>query len=158
MRLGKWLAEENWTLVQGLAETIITGVSDDSRKVEPGMLFIARSGVREDGAKYLMEALARGARAVLLGDKAVLPEEVGQSAGAAVVRCKGEPDVAMVGRLAEKFYGEPSKQLQLVGITGTKGKTTVAYLIQQLLGELAGKCGMIGTICIDDGKKRFRRN
>ena len=155
MRLGDVIQAENLTLVQGSENLLLTGVSDDSRQVQPGGLFIARSGSKDDGARYLMDAVTRGAGAVLLARETALPQALASCTGLAVVRAMETAlDTALVGRLAASFYAHPSRQLTLVGITGTKGKTTVAYLVQQLLTRLGGKCGLIGTICIDDGATR----
>ncbi len=133
----------------------VADLTDDSRQVQPGWLFIARSGSKEDGAKYLHDAVNRGAGALLVTNDATLPETITTNPQIMVARYQGTSiDSALCGRLAEKLHDYPSGKLQLVGITGTKGKTTVATLIQQLLSSGANKCGLIGTVCIDDGQMR----
>ena len=123
----------------------ITGVCDDSRRVRPGDLFIARPGVSVDGAKFVRDAVARGAAAVVTQS----PVE-GVTAPQVIV-----PDAAAAtSRIAEAFFGRPSRVLKVLGVTGTNGKTTTAYLIRHILSTLNHACGMIGTVEIDDGRSR----
>jgi UDP-N-acetylmuramoyl-L-alanyl-D-glutamate--2,6-diaminopimelate ligase len=119
----------------------ITGIEEDSRKVRPGYIFIARSGTKTDGRQYVADAIARGAIAVV-GDAKIddlgIPQLV-------------LPD-AVAARVANAYYGYPSHTVKIVGITGTNGKTTTAYLVRHLLKKISQKCGLIGTVEIDDGK------
>ena len=131
----------------GGGDVDVTAVTDDSRRVGPGALFVARSGSKTDGGRYIAEALARGAVAVVSSQK---PPE----AGAATVCTGARIDNALVGALAERLFDHPARKLGLIGITGTKGKTTIAFLIQHLLRRAGWPCGMIGTVCLDDGKQR----
>ena len=128
----------------GNAEVGITGVTDDSRRVKPGDLFIARAGHTTDGRRFIDDALRRGAAAVLTDREAGL-------AGAAVVSAG---DVAGVGtELARRFHGDPAAKLKLIGVTGTNGKTTTTYMVRHLLGAAGVRCGVIGTVEIDTGIK-----
>jgi len=121
----------------------ITGVQEDSRLVVAGNLFVARSGTRNDGARFALDALARGA-AVIVAEKA-LP-----SCPAPVILV---PDAGRaVSILANIFYQRPSANVKVLGVTGTKGKTTVTYLIRHLLARVNKKCGVVGTVEIDDGR------
>jgi UDP-N-acetylmuramoyl-L-alanyl-D-glutamate--2,6-diaminopimelate ligase len=131
----------------GGADVEIGAVTDDSRRVQRGGLFVARSGSKTDGRRFVADALAHGAAAVVCDQKPEAP-------GAAVWVTGRRIDNALVGTLAERLYGCPSRKLKLVGITGTKGKTTIAFLIQHLLRRAGWPCGMIGTVYIDDGKAR----
>lgn len=126
----------------------ICDLTEDSRTVVPGSLFVARTGLKADGRKYIADAVRAGAVAVLIeGDGAEVPED----ADVAVVRCD---DVALVSALAaERFYGNPTGKLDLVGVTGTNGKTTTTYLIWQLLNGVGRRCGLVGTVQIDDGRE-----
>ncbi len=114
----------------------ITCLTDDSRTVTRGALFAALHGTREDGASYLADAFARGAVCALCE---VPPE--GKIPHILV------PDARLaLAQLAAAWYGEPSKRMSVVGITGTNGKTTTTYLLKQLLERALGaKVGLIGT-------------
>jgi UDP-N-acetylmuramoyl-L-alanyl-D-glutamate--2,6-diaminopimelate ligase len=123
----------------------ISGVSDDSRHVKPGDLFIARRGTQSDGTKFIADAKAKGARAVVtetILSGCSLPQIVVPNAGAAA------------SILAHAFLDHPSGKIKVLGITGTNGKTTVAYLLRHVLNKLKHRCGMIGTVEIDDGRAR----
>ncbi|MEM1166671.1 MAG: UDP-N-acetylmuramoyl-L-alanyl-D-glutamate--2,6-diaminopimelate ligase [Planctomycetota bacterium] len=127
----------------------ITDITDDSRTVLPGALFIARPGVRTDGARYITEAVANGAAAVLVPD-AALASEVG-----AHVAVLTAPDVALAGAiLAERFFGNPSSALGVMAVTGTNGKTTVAHAVWRLCNAARLRCGLVGTVFTDDGSTR----
>ena len=118
------------------SNTEITGFCTDSRKVQPGDLFVALRGEQTDGHRYITMACERGAAAVLC-------EEAEAEVPAVIV-----PDTReAVPLAANRFYGEPSKELRIVGITGTNGKTTTAFLVKQLLERITGeKIGLIGSI------------
>jgi UDP-N-acetylmuramoyl-L-alanyl-D-glutamate--2,6-diaminopimelate ligase len=136
--------------VTGHANVEIADLTDDSRTVTPGSLFIARGGHKADGRKFIADAVSKGAVAVLIeqsGGTPSLPANV-------TVLTAEKVDHALTSRLAERFFGEPGKKLKLIAITGTKGKTTIAFVIQHLLGAAGLKTGMIGTVLIDDGATR----
>jgi UDP-N-acetylmuramoyl-L-alanyl-D-glutamate--2,6-diaminopimelate ligase len=128
-----------------VANLEIAGVRDDSRQVKPGDLFIARKGTRTDGAKFIADAKTRGAVAVVTETtlpESPLPQIVVPDAGAAA------------SILAHALLDHPTDKFKVLGITGTNGKTTVAYLLRASLGKLKQRCGMIGTVEIDDGRTR----
>lgn len=133
----------------GDLEMEISGVNMDSRKVEPGDLFVAVKGTQADGHAYIGEALARGAAAVLASEP--LPAE--RPAGVAFARVADTEDA--VGKVATRFHGDPAARLKLVGVTGTNGKTTVATLLYHLFRGLGYKCGLCSTVCnYVDGAER----
>lgn len=117
------------------ADTEIQNLTCDSRAVEEGSLFFALSGTRENGADYAREALARGA-------VCIAAERESEDAP-----CLLLPDArAALARMAATWYGEPARNMQLVGVTGTNGKTTTTWLIKQLLERCLGaKVGLVGT-------------
>lgn len=122
----------------------ICDITDDSRTVVPGSLFIARAGTKADGRKFIPDALAAGAAAVLTDDPGVkLPPKI------TLVVADDVPIVS--AQMSERFYGSPSSKLDLIGVTGTNGKTTTAHLIHQILNGTGVRCGLIGTVVIDDG-------
>jgi UDP-N-acetylmuramoyl-L-alanyl-D-glutamate--2,6-diaminopimelate ligase len=124
-------------------ELTVHAIAEDSRRVRPGTLFVARPGTLTDGARFVDDAVAAGAVAVLSGRGAAAPPAVAHLVADAV------PVVA--AHLAERFYGEPSAALDLIGVTGTNGKTTVATLLHQLLNRTGVRTGLLGTVAIDDG-------
>jgi len=126
-------------------EIEITGISEDSRLVKPGDLFIARSGLKADGRQYAADAAARGAVAVVASRRIEgcgVPQVVLPDPGGAI------------SKLANLYYEQPSRRVQVLGITGTNGKTTTAYLIRHILASIGRRCGLIGTVEVDDGRRR----
>ena len=128
-----------FTELQGSADTEITAIAFDSRKVIAGCLFVAIKGTLSDGHDYIQQAVHDGAVAVICED---LP-----------ARVTGEVDFLMVadsavalGIVAANFYDHPSAKLKLVGITGTNGKTTIATLLYKLFRDLGYKCGLLSTV------------
>ncbi len=123
----------------------ICDLTEDSRTVVPGSLFIARGGLKADGKAYIDQALAAGAVAILSdADDGAL--------GRLPVPALHAPDAMLASALlAERFYGNPSRRLGLAMVTGTNGKTTISTLVWQLLNNARRRCGLVGTVCIDDG-------
>jgi UDP-N-acetylmuramoyl-L-alanyl-D-glutamate--2,6-diaminopimelate ligase len=126
---------------------LISAITEDSRAVTHGSLFVARRGGRIDGRSFIPEAIARGAAAVLTDD-AASPEAFG---GAAIVLA--EDVLLAAARMAERFFGSPSSELALIGVTGTNGKTTTCYVLRHVLACAGVRCGLIGTVEIDDGRR-----
>jgi len=139
MKLSTLAQELKEKTVEGDDAVEITGISTDSRKVQPGDLFVGISGNIEDGHQYMGEALKRGA-AALVGETS--PPDI---AGAAFIRVPNSR--IAVAFLAEAFYGHPSRELNVVGITGTNGKSSTLYLIRSILDAAGLKSSGIGTIC-----------
>jgi UDP-N-acetylmuramoyl-L-alanyl-D-glutamate--2,6-diaminopimelate ligase len=117
-------------------ETEITGLAYDSRAVRGGELFFCVSGFQSDGHDYAPQALTSGAVALV----------VERSLGLGVPEVLVESARAAMAPLAARFYGDPTAQLRVVGITGTNGKTTTAYLAQALLEAAGEQCGLLGTV------------
>lgn len=117
----------------------IRGLSHDSRTVREGDLFVCLSGTRTDGHQFIEEALERGAAAL------VVSETAGDYAGRTVIKAASPRRV--LSKLAARYYGYPSRNLRLIGVTGTNGKTTTTHLINRLLAAGFPKgTGLIGTI------------
>ena len=133
----------------------ICDLTEDSRTVVPGSLFIARPGTAHDGAAFLEEAIEAGAVAVLVPTVLVEADDAWMSEllERVVVIAADDPGLESAA-LAERFYGRPTDRLAVVGVTGTNGKSTVAHVTQQLLARRGSPCGLIGTIEIDDGTER----
>jgi UDP-N-acetylmuramoyl-L-alanyl-D-glutamate--2,6-diaminopimelate ligase len=137
---------EDDALIEGDGGIRPRAVVEDSREVGPGALFVARSGSSDDGSRHLADAIRRGASAVLL------PMDVSATTlepDTAVVRAR-DPRVAGA-RAAHRFHGEPCSALDVLAVTGTNGKTTVAWLVRALLAATGRRCGLLGTIETDDG-------
>jgi len=124
----------------------ITGLAYDSRAVEPGQLFFCVSGFRSDGHDYAAQAVQRGAAAL------VLERPIG---GLGVPELRVDSVRAAMAPLAARFYRQPSRELRVVGVTGTNGKTTSAYLVRALLEAGGEQCGLLGTVkSIVGGRER----
>ncbi|MGE5280626.1 MAG: UDP-N-acetylmuramoyl-L-alanyl-D-glutamate--2,6-diaminopimelate ligase [Deltaproteobacteria bacterium] len=127
-------------LVRGVR---VRRITDDSRQVVPGSLFVAVKGEKEDGHRYCLKALKAGAAAVLVD------RPVPGLKAAAVVRVADTRRA--LGCLAAAFYGHPDRKLACVGVTGTNGKTTTAFLIRSVFAAAGRRCGLLGTIGYDAG-------
>ena len=118
----------------------ITGVNIDSRRIEAGHLFVAIPGTQTDGHKYIPKAIELGAKAILCEQ---MPEEQAEGVTYVVV----ESTESAVGFVATQFFGDPSRKLKLVGVTGTNGKTTIATLLYNMFRKFGHKCGLLSTVC-----------
>lgn len=125
--------------VQGDTSIAISDVQTNSAKVAPGALFIAVKGSHTDGHQYIDHAVGNGAAAVVCE---TMPAILDQN----VVYVQVENSAAAAGYIAHNFNGQPSEKLQLIGVTGTNGKTTVATLLFKLFSALGYKCGLISTV------------
>ena len=131
----------------GVPNVEVTGVREDSRQVRPGDLFVARPGTKADGVQFVNDAKSRGAVAVV--SQTPLPKSVSALPQVAV------PDAGIAASvLANLFHGSPAEKVRVLAVTGTNGKTTTTYLIRHLLGKVNLRCGLIGTVEIDDGRSR----
>jgi UDP-N-acetylmuramoyl-L-alanyl-D-glutamate--2,6-diaminopimelate ligase len=128
--------------IRGDADTLVTGITHDSRQVCSGDVYLARAGRHTHGITHVREALAAGAVAVLTDAGSVA---AATAAGAPVVVEVEDPQAA-AGPAAAWIYGDPARALTLVGITGTNGKTTTAYLVEAGLRASGRRTGLIGTI------------
>lgn len=124
----------------GSDDVDIKGVNIDSRRIENGHLFVAMRGTQVDGHQFIAKAEAQGAVAVLCEG---VPAE--QKAGVTYVQVESTEEA--VGPVATLFYGDPSRKLKLVGVTGTNGKTTIATLLYNMFRKMGHKCGLLSTVC-----------
>lgn len=120
-------------------DPVVTGVTSDSRRVEPGHLFVAVRGLRRDGLAFVPEALARGARAIV-AESAPPP-----SPGAPPVWIRVPDARRAAALLARAWFGRPDEAMALAGITGTNGKTSVAHLLEAMAAAAGRRAGRIGT-------------
>ena len=132
-------------------DTRCTGVTNDSRQVKPGTVFVALRGLKVDGAAFAPQAIAGGAAAVV----AESPDPGSRTPDPAVLWIV-VPDARLVlALLAAEFYGHPSRQMQVVGITGTNGKTTTSYLVSAVFEAAGIRCGLMGTVTYRIGEREF---
>ena len=120
-------------------DTEIKGITADSREVVPGGLFVAVRGVAVDGHRFIGKAIEAGASVIVAEE---LPADIPAHVETIIVRDSREA----LGRLASRFYGDPSDELTLVGVTGTNGKTTIATLLYELARMRGLKAGLISTV------------
>ena len=145
MRLAELMHEVPGAVLLGDGETTITGVTCDSRRVKPGMLFVAVTGTKEDGQRSLAEAVRAGAAAVVL-EKAPA-SGVRVDVPCAIVACAREA----LAELAAASHGRPTRCLRVFGVTGTSGKTTTSSLLKSILDAAGERAGLLGTIQYDLG-------
>lgn len=138
MKIKRLFKDIESVLIRGSKEQEITGITANSKLVAPGNLFVAKKGLTHDGTKFIPEALSSGAVAILTDIYDPFLTEVVQII---------HPDVAAIeADVAATYYQHPSDALDIVGITGTNGKTTTSYLVKHLLDGVQRPCGLIGTI------------
>lgn len=123
----------------------INSITNDTRKIEPGALFICIKGHQTDGHQFANAAVAKGAVAVL-AEKKVAVE-------APVILVPDTKRAMAV--LADEFYGHPTQRLNLIGITGTNGKTTTSMMIENIFRDAGKKTGLIGTLHIKIGDEKL---
>ena len=140
MKLNEVLSKVKSADIIGDASVDITGVNIDSRRIQPGHLFVAVRGTQVDGHSFIPKAIEQGAVAVLCAE---VPAE--RSEGVTYVKVVSTEEA--VGPVATMFYGDPSTKLQLVGVTGTNGKTTIATLLYNMFRKFGHKCGLLSTVC-----------
>lgn len=142
-KLSQIVSDLSYSLGRGDLSTPVTGIAYDSRRVKKDNLFVCIKGFKVDGHDYAMDAYNRGARAFLVEKEMSLP-------GTVIRVPNTRRALALVSK---KFYG--SSQIELIGITGTNGKTTTAYLIKSILDRSGIKSGLIGTIEYIAGDKKI---
>lgn len=138
MKLSTLLLEISCILISGDQETEITSLVYDSRKARPGSLFVCVKGFQVDGHAYIPKALKAGAAAILVEDVPEAPVD------AAVIKVENARKA--LAYLSAAWFDHPARKMTMIGLTGTKGKTTTAHMIKKILEASGSKVGMIGTI------------
>lgn len=151
MKLGALLngLESRSALPPDSRDREVSDVAHDSRKVKNGSLFVAVRGFNADGHRFISQAVEQGAVAVITEENAV------REAGISVPVITVPDSRKALARVADIFYGHPSGRLKLVGITGTKGKTTTSYLVKSVIEAAGHRTGLIGTIAYRVGDKTY---
>lgn len=140
MKLEELLKHIQVSEIVGNQQVEITGVNIDSRLVQSGHLFIAVKGTQADGHSYISKAIEKGAVAILCE---TIPSERLKEV---TYICVQDSEDA-VGKVATAFYDDPTSKLELVGVTGTNGKTTIATLLYNMFRHFGYKVGLISTVC-----------
>lgn len=148
MQLQTLLQEISGYECTGSGNPEITGLTFDSRKVQPGFLYIAVCGTLTDGNSYIPQALEKGAVAVLTEKKPDIPAE-----GIEYIITNNAKHTA--GLLAAAFYHHPEKELKMVGITGTNGKTSVVSILHEVFNKMGKKAAMLSTVQNKIGQEIF---
>jgi len=132
-------------LPSGQDDPEVLGIAHDSRRVKPGWVFVAINGHQRNGARFAEDAAARGAVAIVTESRARLspptPQFVVKDARRALAA------------LAATFYSRPSRHVQVIGVTGTNGKTTTTYMVRSVLESAGFRCGLLGTIAYETGRR-----
>lgn len=145
MKLEQIIAELDVGSVAGSRDIEIEGIAYDSRRVRSGYLFVAVHGHQVDGTQFITDAVANGAAAVVSENKL----DLGVGCAHVQVPCARRA----LAEIATVYYGDPSRMLDVIGITGTNGKTTTAHMIRDLLRAAGRKPGMIGTVAYEIGER-----
>ena len=132
------------------ATSDVAGLFSDSRQVEKGAVFVAVVGATVDSHKFVGEACAKGAIAVVVEDTSVVPDNY----NGAVLQV--ESTRLALNRLASRFYGEPASKMFCVGITGTNGKSTITFMVEAILCGFGWQTGVIGTIDHHLGERKWK--
>ncbi|MFH0790523.1 MAG: UDP-N-acetylmuramoyl-L-alanyl-D-glutamate--2,6-diaminopimelate ligase [Candidatus Omnitrophota bacterium] len=126
----------------------VKGISCDSQTVLDDFIFVAVKGANHDGHNFIDEAITRGARAIIVHSSCLAGRQAQSIDDSCkkVIFIKVKDTRKAIAKLAVEFYGNPSQKMKVVGITGTNGKTTIAYLIEALLKQAGRACAVIGTV------------
>ena len=137
-KLNQLLERISYTCIQGSIDTEVTDIVNDSRKITPGCLFFCIPGAVTDGHKFAAQAAEQGAAVLVVSKEVEVPDSV------TVIRVQ-DPRYAMA-LIAAAWYDYPAEQIPVIGVTGTKGKTTTTYMIKSILEHAGHQVGLIGTI------------
>jgi len=149
VKLAELIAGADLQRLEGDLSAEIMGLSYDSRKTNRGDLFFSTARQASEGRRHIQQALNRGARAVVMR----YAWEVGARPAVTIIQC--ERPRLLMGLAASRFFDAPSRHLDLIGITGTSGKTTTTYLLSSIFEAAGLACGVIGTIGAFLGGRRL---
>ena len=151
MKLKNMLVGLEGLKVKGDLDIDIAGLDRNSKNIKEGYLFVAIKGFSVDGHKFINDAIENGAKAILIEEGCDL-KEIKNIDNITIVMAKDTREALAI--TSANFYGNPSKKFKLIGVTGTKGKTTTTFMIKEILEKAGKKVGLIGTIAIYiNGKK-----
>ena len=150
MKLTQLLERLKYEVIQGNDKIEVTELINDSRKVSEGSVFVCITGAVSDGHQYIEEVAAKGAAAVIVEKEVEAPEEL------TVIRV--DDTRYALALMSAAYFGYPAEKLKVIGITGTKGKTTTTYMVKSILEGVGHKVGLIGTIEAIIGEKCIPAN
>ena len=150
MKLTQMLERLEYEVAQGSADIEVTELVNDSRKAGPGCVFVCISGAVSDGHSYVEDVTAKGAAAVIVERPVEAPE------GVTVIHV--DDTRYALALMSAAYFGYPAEKLKVIGITGTKGKTTTTYMVKSILEGVGHKVGLIGTIEALIGDKSIPAN
>lgn len=153
MKLTELLQDIVFEVTQGDLDREIGSLVYDSRKVEEGSAFVCLKGAKLDGHAYAAQAAAMGAAALIVEDEVDLPSLKAEGGVPTVIRV--ESTRAALAYAARNWFGNPASRLKIIGLTGTKGKTTTSHMIKKILEEAGYGVGMIGTLGAFIGNEKF---
>lgn len=137
MKLKDWMKELDYELLQGSLSEEVNEVVYDSRKAAPGSVFVCMRGANVDSHRFIPDAVKAGCRVLVTEEAAEVSETV------TVLRVKNSRNALAL--LSAARFGYPARRMTMIGVTGTKGKTTTTYMIKAILEACGGKAGLIGT-------------
>src|SRR5688572_17790082 len=145
MELRQLVKELGAASVEGALDREVSGIAYDSRRVTPGMVFVAVPGQRTDGHEYINIALERGATAIICERNGILPQRA--------TKIKVADVREALARVSASYYDHPSSKLKVIGVTGTNGKTTVSFMVKSILEAAGIKTGLMGTVRYEIGDR-----
>lgn len=148
VKLKNLLVGLSYKLIQGTEEISVNQVTNDTRELAAGDVFVCIKGFRTDGRIFIEEAVRKGARAVVA--------EEGEKTAQAITIIEVEDARYALAAMSAACYDYPARKLKVIGVTGTKGKTTTAWLLHSLLNASGIRAGLIGTIETDTGKRVYK--
>lgn len=150
MKLKELLGELDYTLYNGSEDTQITELVCDSRRIVPGCLFVCIRGTVFDAHEFIDQAIEQGAAAIITEYEVEITRKRENTAFVSAADCRNT-----LARVSAAYFGYPARELFTIGITGTKGKTTTAFMIKEILEHCGYKTGLIGTIEIITGARHI---
>lgn len=145
MELKQLLAELKVLSVEGTLDREVSGIAYDSRRITPGMVFVAIPGQKTDGHEFVDAAIDRGATAIICERNGILAQRA--------TKIKVADVREALARVAASYYGKPSTKLKVIGVTGTNGKTTVSFMVKAILEAAGIKTGLMGTVHYEIGDR-----
>lgn len=141
------LEDADYTVLEGSLDTEVTGITYHSKKAEDGIVFVCIEGGNTDGHAFAKEAVDKGSAVIVCSKPLSFQEPV------TVIQVENTRKA--LAQMAASYYDYPAKEMQLIGVTGTKGKTTVTYMLQKIFQQAGMLCGRIGTIEIDTVARKY---
>ncbi|MBI4707000.1 MAG: UDP-N-acetylmuramoyl-L-alanyl-D-glutamate--2,6-diaminopimelate ligase [Candidatus Omnitrophica bacterium] len=142
MRIKEFIRPLGVAEIPDFCDFEVAGISSNSKRVRKNFVFVAVKGAREDGARFINEAIGRGAKLIIVHESSASAACLGTK----IPFIKVKDTRTCIAKLAAQFYGNPSLNMKVAGVTGTNGKTTITYLIESLLSAAGFVPGVIGTI------------